>query len=454
MTPSASAWPAGPPRRPLVGNLPEFARDVLGFLSECASRYGDVVPLKLGAWPVLLVNRADLAEQVLAVRYRGFHKHSFFFRHVTAIFGNGLLTSEGDFWLRQRRLAQPAFHRDRVSGYAAAMVDLAERHCESWQEGERRDAHRDMMALTLHIVVRTLFGADVDERTAGEVGRAFDVIVEEIAHRFRRPFRIPDAVPTPGNLRYNREVRRLDRLVFALIDERRRSGEERSDLLSLLLRARDEDGTRMTDRQLRDEVVTLFLAGHETTALTLSWSFSLLSRHPEKRLALERELADVLDGRAPSVADLPRLRYTEAVVHESLRLFPPAYVLGREAIEAGEIGGFAVPAGTTVFVAPWVLHRDPRYFDAPGEFRPERWLDGLQGRLPRGAYLPFGGGPRLCIGQSFALMEASLLLASVARRFRLSLDEDRTVKPFPSITLRPWGGVPVTVTRVPARTTG
>ena len=444
---STDARPPGPPRHPLVGNLPEFARDVLGFLSDCASRYGDVVSIQLGAWPTLLVSRADLVEQVLAVRYRGFHKHSFFFRHVTAIFGNGLLTSEGDFWLRQRRLAQPAFHRDRVAGYASEMVDLAERYCDSWRDGERRDVHREMMALTLHIVVRTLFGSDVDDRATAEVGRAFDGIVEEIARRFRRPFRIPDAVPTPGNLRYRSGVRRLDRLVYRLIEERRRTREERGDLLSLLLRARDEDGGRMTDRQLRDEVVTLFLAGHETTALALSWAWYLLSRHPDKREALERELIEVLADRPPSIADLPRLRYAEAVVHESLRLFPPAYAIGREAIEPGELDGCAIPVGTTVLVLPWILHRDPRYFDGPGEFRPERWLDGLQGRLPRGAYLPFGAGPRLCIGQPFALMEAILILASVARRFHVDLDPGRTVTPFPSITLRPSGGIPATVRR-------
>jgi cytochrome P450 len=422
-----------------VGNLPEFARDVLGFLTDCASRYGGVVSLQLGSWPTLLVSRPDLVEQVLAVRYRAFHKHSFFFRHVTAIFGNGLLTSEGDFWLRQRRLAQPAFHRERVAGYAADMVDLAEKHCDAWRDGEHRDVHRDMMALTLHVVVRTLFGSDVDERATAEVGRAFDAIVEEIARRFRRPFRIPDAVPTPGNVRYSRGIRRLDRLVYALIAERRRSRAERGDLLSLLLRARDEDGTRMTDRQLRDEVVTLFLAGHETTALALSWTWHLLSRHPGKRSVLERELAEVLAGRPPSGAALPRLRYTEAVVHESLRLYPPAYALGREAIEAGELDGYPVPVGTTVLVMPWILHRDPRQFESPGEFRPERWLDGLAGRLPRGAYLPFGAGPRLCIGQSFALMEATLILASVARRFRVDLDPDRVVTPFPSITPGPRG---------------
>jgi cytochrome P450 len=297
------------------------------------------------------------------------------------------------------------------------------------------------MALTLRIVVRTLFGADVDDRVADEVGRAFDAMVEEIARRFRRPFRIPDAVPIPGNLRYNREVRRLDRIVYRLIDERRRQPGERADLLSILLRAQDQDGTRMTEQQLRDEVVTLFLAGHETTALALSWTWQLLSLHPKTRDALEAELDRVLGGGPPSVAQLPRLKYAEAVINEALRLYPPAYVIGRENVDACEIGGFPVPPGTTIYVSPWVLHRDARYFDSPEQFRPERWLNGSAARLPRGAYLPFGAGPRLCIGQSFAMMESILLLASVSRRFRLTLDPDQPVAPFPSITLRPAGGV-------------
>jgi cytochrome P450 len=438
---SPAARPPGPPGHLLVGNLPEFGRDVLGFLVECARRYGDVVSLRLGAWPTLAVNRPDFIEEVLAVRYASFRKHSFFFRHVTAIFGNGLLTSEGNFWLRQRRLAAPAFHRDRVAAYGEVMVALTERHLESWTDGERRDIHRDMMALTLQIASRTLFGAEVPQDVVGEVGRSFDVVVEEIAARFRRPFRIPDAVPTPGNLRYTRSVRRLDRLVYDIIAERRRTGADHGDLLSMLLRVQDEDGTTMTPVQLRDEVITLFLAGHETTALTLSWTWYLLSRHPEARAALEAEVDAVLGGRPPASADLPRLPFAEAVVTESLRLYPPAYVLGREAVEDTEIGGFPVPRGTTVFMSPWVVHRDPRHFEEPEAFRPERWLDGLARRLPRGAYLPFGGGPRLCIGQSFAMMEAVLLLAAVARRFRLTLEPDVPVTPFPSITLRPEGGV-------------
>jgi cytochrome P450 len=433
--------PPGPPGRLLVGNLIEFGRDILGFVTECQRRYGDVVSLRLAAWPALLVSRPDLVEDVLALRYRSFHKHSFFFRHVTAIFGNGLLTSEGEFWLRQRRLAAPAFHRERIAAYGEQMSEATEQHCREWRNGERRDVHREMMALTLQIVARTLFGADVTRDAVDDIGQSFDAIVAEIAVRFRRPFRIPDAVPTPGNVRYRRGVRRLDRLVFGLIEQGRRSGEARADLLSLLLAARDEDGTGMNERQLRDEVVTLFLAGHETTAIALSWMWYLLSRHPESRRALEAEIDAVLGERAPSAADLPRLPYTEAVVMESMRLYPPAYVLGREAVEPLEIGGYPVTRGTTVYLSPWVLHRDPRYFDSPEAFRPERWLEGLAKRLPRYAYIPFGGGPRLCIGQPFAMMEAVLITAAVARRFRLTLDPDVEVTPFPSITLRPWGGV-------------
>lgn len=439
--------PPGPRGHLLVGNLPEFARDILGFLTDCSRRYGDVVSLRLGSWPGLLISRPDLVEDVLALRYRNFRKHSFFFRHVTAIFGNGLLTSEGDFWLRQRRLAQPAFHRERIAAYGDVMAASAERHCGGWRDGERRDIHREMMALTLQVVTRTLFGADVDERMVAEVGESFDAIVKQIANRFRRPFRIPDAVPTPGNLRYMRGVRRLDRLVYGLIAERARQDADPGDLLSLLLRARDEDGTRMTEAQLRDEVVTLFLAGHETTALALTWSWSLLSRHPETQQSLEAELDEVLAGRTPAASDLGRLRYAEAVVLESMRLYPPAYVIGRESVEACEIGGYPVAAGTTVYMSPWVMHRDARHFDSPEAFRPERWLDGLAKRLPRFAYLPFGGGPRVCIGQSFAMMEAILILATVCQRFRVTLESDRPVTPFPSITLRPDGAVWVKTAR-------
>ena len=422
-----------------MGNLPEFARDLLGFFEGSARRYGDVVGLRLAGRPACLINHPDIIEDVLVTRSSEFVKHSFFWRHVGAIFGNGLLTSEGAFWLRQRRLVQPAFHRERVSSYGAVMVEKTEEMLAGWGTEEVRDIHDEMMGLTMKIVARTLFGAEVAGQVE-DVGSAFDVVVREIGQRFRRPFRIPDWVPIPSNLAYRRAVRRLDALVYQLIRERRDDADS-GDLLGILLRVRDEDGSRMTERQLRDEAVTIFLAGHETTALVLSWAAALLAQHPLAQDALAAELRDVLGGRPPSVADLPRLRYTESVVLESMRLYPPAYALGRESLSEGEIGPYRFPAGTTIFASPWVMHRDPRYFERPEQFDPTRWADGLAKRLPRFAYFPFGGGPRLCIGNAFALMEANLLLAAVVQRFRLALVPGHVLEPFPSITLRPRYGI-------------
>jgi len=432
--------PPGPRGHFLVGNLPEFARDILGFLTTCARDYGDMSYLRLAGYDVFLLNHPDLVDVVLRKDRDNFVKHSFFWRHVTAIFGNGLLTSEGDFWLRQRRLAAPAFHPDRIATYGDTMVAYADRLVDGWTDGEVRDVHRDMMRLTMEIVAKTLFDADV-ERDVEEVGRAFEVALKEIAGRIRRPFRIPDGVPTPGNLRYRRGVQRLDRLVWRVIAERRADPRDRGDLLSMLMSARDDEGQAMSDVQLRDELVTLFLAGHETTAISLSWTWHLLAQHPLVKDCLVAELFEVLDRRPATVADLPRLPYTDAVVKESMRLYPPAYVLGREAIEDCEIGGYNVPARATIYMSPWVLHRDPRWFVEPEKFLPERWLDGLAARLHRFAYMPFGGGPRVCIGDRFAMMEAVLILATISRRYRLERTSDAEIVPFPSITLRPEGGV-------------
>ncbi len=441
---AGSAAAPGPPGHLLLGNLPEFARDLLGFFEDCARRYGDVVGLRLAGHPACLVNHPNLVEDVLVTRSAQFKKHSFFWRHVESIFGNGLLTSEGDFWLRQRRLAQPAFHRERVASYGGVMVAEAEEMLARWAAEEERDIHEDLMGLTMRIVARTLFGTDVAVRV-DEVGHAFDVAIREIAVRFRRPFPIPGWVPLPSNLRYRRAVRQLDTLVYEII--RRPHREDAGDLLAMLLHARDEDGSRMSERQLRDEVVTLFLAGHETTALALSWASALLARHPPAQAALAAELETVLGGRAPAVSDLPRLRYTEAVVLESMRLYPPAYAIGRESLGECAIGPYRFPAGTTVFASPWVMHRDARYFDRPGEFDPGRWLDGLARRLPRFAYFPFGGGPRLCIGSAFAMMEATLIVAALAQRFHLTPVRGHVLDTLASITLRPRFGVRVRLAR-------
>lgn len=434
--------PPGPKGHFLVGNLPEFGRDILGFFTACAA-YGDVVSLQMANWPAVFLNHPDHVEHVLVENSRNFIKHRFFWRHVREIFGEGLITNEGAPWLRQRRLMQPAFHRERIAGYGATMVDYAERMVDRWdaEHARERDVHEDLMHLTMEIATKTMFGADLPDDTATDIGVVFDAVLIEIANRFRRPFKIPRWLPLPSNRRYAHAVARLDRLIFETIAKKR--GAEGDDLLSMLLAARDEDGSAMDVQQVRDEAVTIFLAGHETTAIAIAWTFHLLASHPE----IEQRLVAELGDRRLEAADLPRIPLLMNVVHESLRLYPPAYAFGREAIADFEVGGYRIAAGTTVYMSPWVSHRDPRWFEDPLEFRPDRWNNDLAKRLPRFAYLPFGGGPRVCIGNSFALMEAALVVASVLHRYRLTHRPGQTVSIFPSITLRPAEGMRMVLER-------
>jgi cytochrome P450 len=300
-----------------------------------------------------------------------------------------------------------------------------------------------MMRLTLAIAAKTLFDAEVDD-DASAVGTALRVLQENFLVRFNSLVPVPMWVPTPTNLRLRRAIRRLDEIIYRFIRQRRLSGKEGADLLSILLHARDDEG-RMTDRQLRDEAMTLFLAGHETTALTLSWAWHLLATHPEAEERLVAEVRHVLGGRLPAVGDLPRLKYAEGVVLEALRLYPPAYTIGREALAECVVGGYRVPRGTTILMSEWVVQRDPRWFDRPEEFRPERWQGDLAQRLPRYAYFPFGGGPRLCIGNTFAMMETVLVLATIAPRFRFTAVPDHPIVPWPTFTLRPRYGIPAVI---------
>lgn len=436
----ATVNPPGPRGHFLFGDLSEFARDVLGFHLRMREQFGDIVRVRVGNRTIYLINSPELINEVLVTQQRNFIKHSFFWRHVTAIFGKGLVTNEGESWLRQRRLMAPAFHRERIASYAETMVSHTESMVARWGDDEIRDVHHDMMAVTLKIVAEVLFNADVDEDITA-VHESFDAVTREIAARFRRPIFVADWVPIPGNLRYRRGVDRLNQLVFRIIREHHQTGAQGGDLLSMLMQVRDEHGSRMSDEQLRDEAVTLLLAGHETTALALSWAFYLLSLHADVTAKLEEELHRELGSRRAGVYDLGKLRYTEAVVQEAMRVFPPAYGIGREAVNDCTIGGYHVPAGTTIFMSAWVVHRDPRFYEEPNAFRPERWLDGLADRLPRHAYMPFGGGPRICIGNNFAMMEAVLLLATITQRFRFERIDAAPVEPFPSITLRPNGGV-------------
>jgi cytochrome P450 len=356
-------------------------------------------------------------------------------RALIPVLGKGLLTDEGDSWLRSRRLIAPAFHKERTKTYAPAIVDAAEVQMARWQDGATVDMGAEMAALTLRIVARVLFGADVTPRI-DEIARLGTAIQDHYFDRLNSlRFLIPAWLPTPGNRRLARNVRRLDAIVAALIVERDRD-DERDDLLSMLLRARTEHERAFTDRDVRDHVVTLLLAGHETTALALTWAWLMLARQPAAREALEAELATVLGGRRPTPDDVPKLSYTEAVLNETLRLRPPAYATGREAVRETSIDGATVRKGRIVFVSMSATHRDPRFFPDPDTFRPERWLDGLERRLPRGAFFPFGLGPRMCVGASFAMLEATLVLATCAQRWRF---EPSVGDPGsrPAITLRP-----------------
>lgn len=442
---ATAAAARGPRPHFVVGHLPELARDQLGFYRRCAAQYGDIVPFRIASRRCVLFNHPDHIEQILVTHHPDFVKGSLY-GVLRPLLGDGLLTSEGDFWRRQRRLAQPAFHRDRVAAYADVMVRHATRLMEPWHDGEVRDVHRDMMRLTLQIVAQTLFDADVTT-SAADVGVALEVALGQLQVELNSILALlPSAVPTPGRVRLRRSIRRLDALVLGLIAEHRRSGQDRGDLLSTLMHARDEDGSAMSDAQLRDEAMTLILAGHETTALALTWAWHLLALHPPARQRLDEELQAVLGGRPPAAADLPALRYAEAVGLESMRLYPPISVIGREAARDCEIGGHPLPKGTVVALCQWVVHRDARHFTDPDEFRPERWLDGLARRLPRYAYFPFGGGPRLCIGQGFAMMELTLLLATIAQRFRFAPVPGHPVVPQQALTLRPKHGLRMVLT--------
>lgn len=411
-------------------------------LPQMAQRYGDI-----SFWQFLHISSYFFAhpgdiETVLVSKHPSFGK-GIGTRANPELFGNGLLTSEGEYWLRQRRLSQPAFHRARIAGYVEIMAREAGHRMDHWRDGQALDIHREMMQATLTIATQTLFGVELGPRMP-VVAQAMDDFIRQNAGL--SVWRLFFKLPTPQRRRFLRGVRALDEIVYGIIHERRTRGLG-NDLLSDLLRAQDLDGSSMTDQQLRDEVMTMLLAGHETTALALSWAWFLLATHPEAQEKLHAELGNTLGSRQPGAADIVLLPYTNMIVREAMRLYPPAWVISRRAVEDAEVGGYTLPAGSNIIVSPWVTHRDERFFPNPNEFQPERWSAGQENALPKFAYFPFGGGPRICIGNNFALMEAAVLLAVVAQRFRVSLVQGHKVEPFASITLRPAHGVLVIVHR-------
>ena len=421
-------------------------RDPIAFLGALAEQYGDIVRVPLGPETLYLFNHPDLVHDVLVTNHRNFHKGRGLER-AKMLLGEGLLTSEGEFHLRQRRLSQPAFHRQRIAAYGTTMAAYAANRRDRWHAGQVIDAHREMMGLTLAIVGKTLFDADV-EHEAGEIGEALTTTFESLNIWFFLPFgELLERLPLPTTLRFRKARARLDATIYRLIEERRRSGADRGDLLSMLLLAQDTegDGGRMTDLQLRDEAMTIFLAGHETTANALTWTWYLLSEHPDIEARFHAEIDSALGGRVPSVEDLPRLPYTRMVLAESMRLYPPAWTVGRRALAPFDVRGYTVPARSIILLCQYLMHRDARWFPDPARFDPDRWTPERQAERPRFSYFPFGGGPRVCIGEQFAWMEGVLLLATIAQRWQLRLVPGHPVALQPIITLRPKYGMKMAV---------
>ena len=432
--------PPGPKGIPLLGVYLEFRKNPPEFLARMAREYGDVVYLQLGRQQVYFVNHPDITRDILVTEQHKYKK-SRMLERARVLLGDGLLTSEGNFHKRQRRLVQPAFHRDRLIGYGATMVECACAARDRWRDGQLMDVAQEMMRLTMDIVARTLFSARVDDE-ADEIGTAMSDVLE-LFEVILLPFsEILEKLPLPSVRRFHRARQRLDTTIYRMIAERRASGEDKGDLLSMLLLAQDEEGEgSMTDVQVRDEALTLFLAGHETTANALTWAWYLLSQNHEAEARFHAELDEVLGGRAPAVEDLARLPYTTAVLSEALRLYPPAWAVGRRTLEDVELGGFPVPQGKVVLMSTYVSHRDPRWFRDPAAFRPERWLTEEEPARPKFAYFPFGGGARVCIGERFAWMEGALLLAAIGQKWKLALAPGHPVAIRPLITLRPRYGM-------------
>jgi cytochrome P450 len=421
----------------VVRSTASMLREPLEFITRISKEHGDVVKFRLAAREVYLFNHPDAIED-LVIGHKDLLVKDWLTRELSLVVGQGLLISEGALWKKQRKMIQPGFHRERIAKYADVMVRYTLRAIEQWKDGETRDVHLELMRLALEIVAQTLFGVEV-----GEASHRLEQASSVLTKRFSGiESKIPIGLPIPANRRARDAIAALDEITYGIIRARRESGDT-GDLISMMLNAGDMD-----DRQLRDEAITLLVAGHETTAVSLGWSLYVLSRHPEIAAKLRAELDAVLDGRPATAEDVPKLRYTDWCVRESMRLYPPAWAIGREALEPMKIAGVPVKKGAQLWAAQWVVHRDPRWFPQPNAFRPERW-ENIS--IPKHAYFPFGGGPRICIGNAFAMMEMVLVLATIMQRFEF--ESVRDVRVVPSVTLRPKGGLPLRIKALARRET-
>ncbi|MBZ0287035.1 MAG: cytochrome P450 [Anaerolineae bacterium] len=440
-------FPPGPPPAKniiqIIQLMSVFRGNTLEVFRNFQNQYGDTYMLQFGEGRGYITSHPDLMHEVLVTKAASFQKDRDMKNRKTGLarfLGNGLLTSDGEFWKRQRKLAAPALHAKRIANYGETMVDFTLKMLDGWRDGQQVDVAHEMTNLTMMIVAKSLFNVDASS-VAERVGAAVEVI-QGLAGP--APL-IPPWVPTPSELRKRRARVELDEIIYGLIRDWRAKGQDNGDLLSMLLLAEDDDGAHMTDEQARDEIVTLFLAGHETTANTLNWTWTLLAQHADVEAKLHEELDRVLGDRPPTLADLANLPYTEMVIKESMRIYPPAWIVGREAIEDVEVGEYFVPKGSQINLVFYFAHHDPRWWDAPEAFRPERFSPENDTSINKRAYIPFSSGPRVCIGNSFAMMEARLLLATIAQHYRLSLTPGQTVAMNPMITLNPLGGLPMTL---------
>lgn len=429
--------PAGPRGVPLLGNLPTFARDPIGFFDDIQRDYGDIVPYYIGTSRFWSISSPAAIEEVLIANASRLHK-DLATRAIRRLLGHGLLTNENPHWKKQRKLASPSFTPRQIAAYAEVMVDVGTRSAErvGAAPDQPRDILHDMTEATLEIVLRTLFGTFDD--TTEQAGRAIGTFMQAFEAEMRTVFRLlPRWVPTQGRTQMAEARQLLVTVLDQIIEARRTSGEERDDLLGRLLAARDEDGVGMSDVQLKDEAITVFAAGHETTALMMTYAFWLLAQHPEVQEQLWAEVDAVTQGEPLTLAHVERLVWHDAVIKETMRLYPPAWVIGRLALEPFTVGGHAIAEGDQLLIPTRVVHRDPRHFIGPEAFRPVRWRNGETEPLPRFAYFPFGGGPRVCIGNHFAILEGKLLLAAWTQRLRVRPDPSLRLELAPMITLRP-----------------
>ncbi len=455
MTPgpvTQTAFP-GPARWPGLDELQVLRDGPHEFLLELSRRYGHAVRYPIGPFRFYQFTHPDAVQQVLVTDQTAYDKDTFQYRLLSEITGDGLLTMDGPAWLQRRRLAQPSFHRARVAEFAPTFTHYAERLVARWERpartGEPVDVAADMMHVALQAVVKTLFGAEVGDR-ASAMWRATLDVLHHLMFRARTFGIVPRWLPTRRNRRFRASLGVLDETIYGTIHERRQAdgltAGETPDLLQRLMDARHEEmGEGLTDRQLRDEMITLLIAGHETVASALTWTWYLLATHPESDARLHHEISRVLDGALPTVDDLDQLTYTGAAFHEAMRLYPPAWVITRRARAEQEVQGFRVPRGALVVMSPYVTHRHPHFWDDPDAFRPERFLEGASDGRHRYAYFPFGGGPHLCIGNHFALVEAALIIPTVIQRYRLEPVEESSVVVDPGVTLQPKGGLPMHV---------